>query len=77
MYSDSRFKRKPRNGCGACFEDFAGITEFDKHRVGSHEPLERRCLTEAEMKELGWKKNDKGRWYDPIRVDSVKEAFAK
>jgi hypothetical protein len=37
------------NVCGACGLDFASLNAFDAHRVGRHEPLERRCLTLEEL----------------------------
>lgn len=65
------------NQCGACGEDFTGVTLFDAHRVGKHAytfaegarmdpPREdgRRCLAVAEMEERGWKRNARGRWSD-------------
>lgn len=63
------------NQCAACSEDFAGVRDFDSHRVGKHdytfqegaamEPPRyngRRCLAPQEMIEDGWAKNELGRW---------------
>jgi hypothetical protein len=57
------------NQCGACSEDFAGVRDFDSHRVGKHDYLwsldqedGRRCLHPSEMIEAGWKQNTYGRW---------------
>ena len=50
------------NQCGACGLDFGSLTAFDKHRVGRHEPLERRCLTLEELEQKGFVQNHYGRW---------------
>jgi hypothetical protein len=68
------------NLCRSCGEDFGGVELFDRHRVGNHaytfgEGLRRdppgedgrRCLDAAEMRELGWRLNTRGRWIDPAR----------
>lgn len=75
------------NLCRACGEDFAGISYFDKHRVGVHAytfaegmrhdpPVEdgRRCLAASELREKGWEKNAKGRWFDPAEAARIREA---
>lgn len=64
-----------------CGEDFNSVELFDRHRVGTHAftfleglrldpPREdgRRCLDAAEMRELGWRLNGRGRWIDPARA---------
>ena len=64
------------NGCGSCSLDFAGVRDFDSHRVGNHaytitEGLllgkedGRRCLAPSELLEQGWKQNTSGRWVHP------------
>jgi hypothetical protein len=66
------------NLCCACGEDFGSVELFDRHRVGRHaysfaEGLEqgvedgRRCLGTDEMNERGWRRNGRGRWFDPSR----------
>jgi hypothetical protein len=45
--------------CGLFFKSSAG---FDKHRVGKHDPDERRCLTIEEMKGIGMDTNKSGHW---------------
>lgn len=54
--------------CGECHTRFSRTSTFDAHRVGKHEPYERRCLGPVEMvaKGLvdrngvwGWKTPDK------------------
>jgi hypothetical protein len=40
---------RPLNFCVACENDFTSLTLFDRHRVGSHQGDDRRCLTEREM----------------------------
>jgi hypothetical protein len=69
------------NACAACGLDFAGLEAFDRHRVGVHayrfeeglrmEPPRddgRRCLTDSEMGERGWRRDGRGRWFDPVRT---------
>jgi len=48
--------------CRTCGRDFSGDRMFDRHRVGSYEhdwsmdhPDSRRCLTDQEMREKGWR----------------------
>jgi hypothetical protein len=60
----------PRNGCGACGQDFASLQVFDAHRVGRHEPLERR--RPEELQELGYELNHRGRWHDRVVVDRAR-----
>jgi len=48
-------------GCGLAF---ASLFSFDMHRVGEY-PLQRRCLTEKELKQAaGWSISNKG-WRVP------------
>jgi hypothetical protein len=65
----------PLNECAACFEDFTSLETFDRHRVGSHEPDERRCLDIAAMTAKGWAKDPRGRWFDPARAQRARQAF--
>lgn len=66
------------NVCSECGQDFAGVRDFDSHRVGVHgytyweglrrEPPRlngRRCLAPQEMIEEGWAQNEFGRWVHP------------
>ena len=56
------------NFCVACKQDFAGVRDFDSHRVGKHGYTHweaddgRRCLAPDEMVSDGWKQNSAGRW---------------
>jgi hypothetical protein len=63
------------NECGACGEDFGGVSAFDAHRIGKHAylfeeglsmvpPSEdgRRCLSTQEMEARGFAKNARGLW---------------
>lgn len=61
------------NICVSCKQDFAGVRDFDSHRVGKHaytfmEGLRigkedgRRCLAPDELVINGWKQNTRGRW---------------
>ena len=69
------------NVCGACGLDFAGVEDFDAHRIGQHAhtfweglamtpPREngRRCLAEGEMLGAGWGLNNRKRWLTPGRL---------
>ncbi len=42
--------------CGA---DFTSLELFDRHRVGRHEPDDRRCLSVDEMSENGWQRDSR------------------
>ena len=52
-----------------CHETFTGTTSGDMHRVGEHHtsvgPNRRRCLTPAEMIDLGMGRNRFGYWMSP------------
>ncbi len=37
-----------------CGLNFAGMTAFDAHQIGSFQPMERRCLTAEELTAKGW-----------------------
>jgi hypothetical protein len=50
--------------CATCGEPFQSQTLFDKHRVGTFEPMTRRCLTPDEMREKGWT-HDGRTWRGP------------
>lgn len=57
------------NVCGACGLDFGSVDSFDKHRVGRHTPLERRCLTIAELEAGGFVQNVYGRWTTAASIE--------
>jgi hypothetical protein len=65
----------PLNQCAACGDDFTSVETFDRHRVGSHEPDERRCLSPAGMREKDWEKDGRGRWFDQARFERARRAF--
>jgi len=65
------------NECGECGLDFSSVEAFDKHRVGRHEPLERRCLSLEELKERGFAQDARGRWTIPARAARARAAFAR
>lgn len=48
--------------CGACGESFNSTFTFERHRVGTFEPLERCCLSVAQMLAQGFRKNKAGYW---------------
>lgn len=53
--------------CNACGKVFTTTSTFDKHRTGKYDlhalGYGRRCLTDAEMDEAGWGRNQYGRWF--------------
>ncbi len=55
-----------KNQCPSCGEYFNSFTAFDKHRVGSFEPNERRCLTVAEMQINNFGKTKDDFWLCPV-----------
>lgn len=50
-----------RNQCPGCEKLFNSTFAFDKHRTGKH-GIDRRCMTEAEMLQLGMSQNNSGFW---------------
>ncbi len=56
--------------CSLCGKLFAGDTSFQMHRTGEmptdgsvgEASKARRCLTATEMREIGLKRDSKGRW---------------
>jgi hypothetical protein len=88
--NDPRFPRKPLNGCGGCRQDFTSLRLFDAHRIGAFESgnyqghiedwsleLGRRCLDVEEMAERGWEQDEKGRWFDPERVEDARRRLGR
>lgn len=52
--------------CGECQLFFSRTSTFDAHRVGKHEPYERRCLTPTEMLSKGLvERNEVWGWATP------------
>jgi hypothetical protein len=51
-----------RSTCAACGERFYSTASFDKHRIGSHERGQRRCMDEREMKARGLTLRPDGCW---------------
>lgn len=52
----------PANYCASCGLDFGSVSAFDKHRVGGHDPDERRCLDVAEILAAGMELDLRGRY---------------
>jgi hypothetical protein len=79
--TDPRFAHRPRNGCGACRQDFTSLRLFEAHRVGDHaldwpeHDNGRRCLDIEEMQAKGWTQDEKGRWYDPAHRERANDYF--
>jgi hypothetical protein len=78
------------NACVPCGEDFSSVRLFDRHRVGLHEftlseglrmdpPREdgRRCLATDEMAALGWERNARGQWFDPVDARRIRDHHAR
>lgn len=61
-----------KSTCRACGCIFSSVSSFDRHRVGKHEPMERRCLSVEEMCNRGMTQNAKGWWttgeFDASRI---------
>lgn len=53
--------------CSACRLFFGSVYYFDRHRVGRHEPYERRCLTPDELVAIGLEDRN-GVWKKPAPV---------
>ena len=50
------------NECPGCGQLFNSTAAFDKHRTGSYNPPERRCLTGQEMLAKGMAMSGAGWW---------------
>jgi hypothetical protein len=50
-----------RNQCAGCGEFFNSSAAFDKHRTGAF-GIDRRCMTDGEMRAKGMDKNAAGYW---------------
>jgi len=48
--------------CSVCGEYFNSTYAFTKHRTGTYQPSNRRCLSVAEMRAAGWSVNATGYW---------------
>ena len=68
-------KAKPKNFCRECGKDFRSTWGFERHRVGSFVPLNRRCLTVPELIAKGYDLDAYGRWYDVKRAIEARERF--
>lgn len=68
------------NQCPTCFTLFNSTYAFDKHRIGTHSPNTRRCMSEDEMLKAGMGKNRYNRWVSnpmsPEGVGDMKTRFA-
>lgn len=58
--------------CAACRQSFASLSSFDKHRAGSFSQRERRCLSPAEMREVGLIKGDRHWHFADTGIDFSK-----
>ena len=65
------------NLCRSCGLDFASVEAFDEHRIGVHSHLAterrggRRCRTAEELAQLGWARNQHGRWVHPRQLRKI------
>jgi hypothetical protein len=59
-----------RSHCYTCGLDFRSEYAFDQHRIGPHvpidRPMQRCCLTPAELQSSGWS-DTQGIWRTPSR----------
>jgi hypothetical protein len=55
--------------CGLCLNS---TNAFDRHRVGPFRPLQRRCLSEAELVARGWAPGAAGYWRNARPVESLR-----
>ncbi len=66
--------------CRACGEHFAGLSYFERHRIGAftneHPHYGRRCRTPDEMRAIGLELVN-GAWRDPEAVAKVRSRFNK
>jgi hypothetical protein len=60
------------NQCPACGQRFHSISAFDSHRSGEYAAVHRRCLTSAEMTELGMVVNESGNWGNVFESGNLK-----
>jgi hypothetical protein len=50
------------NHCTLCHRTFTTERNGDRHRVGDFDPPSRRCLTDAELVELGLERKERDGW---------------
>jgi hypothetical protein len=62
-----------RNQCPTCHEYFNSNFAFDKHRIGNHRDLNRRCMNPEEMLGKGMGLNVYGFWVGNKMEDSLVE----
>ena len=80
----------PRNFCRGCSQDFASVSAFDRHRIGTYkythdeglrrDPIRedgRRCLDADEMPEAGMAPDVRGRWTIVADVERARRRFAQ
>lgn len=58
-----------RNQCPTCGRYFNSTSAFDKHRAGAF-GVDRRCMSEDEMRERGMCENAAGFWIGSKRPES-------
>lgn len=90
MDSEETLRIVKKNQCGGCGKYFSGMTTFDRHRVGSFQENNRRCMTTEEMEADGmaWEyclvnvivENKRSRekqpvWYDVAGREELRRAF--
>ena len=83
VHHDFRFRRRPRNGCSECREDFASVDAFDRHRVGDFNldwwegENGRHCLDPDEMQAAGLERDRNGRWQLTAAAERARRRFEK
>ena len=61
------------NSCISCGLDFKSASAFDQHRTGNG--LERRCLSEKELNNIGMEPDEKGRWRMPMSQECLSKLY--
>ena len=68
---------KGLNYCRTCSADFASVAAFDRHRVGTYDPHDRRCMDDRELAAAGMAANARGRWFIVTDTERIRERFAE
>lgn len=67
----------PISTCGACGLVFTSTWTFDQHRVGTYQPMTRRCLSVDEMQSRGMTRNKWGYWTIPMSTEALQARVLK
>lgn len=64
-----RIEDRGKCRCGGCGKAFRRLSTFDSHRIGLM--ADRRCLTGAELLEMGFREDSQGFWRTPAKVGRI------